>query len=98
MLSVVFFLIVYAVIGLAALTLAMRLVPPNRYFGFVTPRCLDSTELWYTVMTSVYAFVTGLTYAGFTAFVLEAMGMGAAATKFSLYASLSNTPIASRAR
>ena len=49
MLSVVFFLIAYAVIGLAALTLAMRVVPPNRYFGFVTPRCLDSTELWYTV-------------------------------------------------
>ena len=38
--------------------------------------------------------MTGLTYAGFTAFVLEAMGVGAAATKFSLYASLSNTPIA----
>ena len=42
----------------------------------------------------IYAFITGLTYAGFSAFVLEAMGLGAAATKFSLFASLSNMPIA----
>jgi hypothetical protein len=41
----------------------------------------------------LYAFVTGLTYAGFSAFVLEAMGKGAAATKYSVFASLSNTPI-----
>lgn len=47
----------------------------------------------YILWTTVYAFVTGLTYAGFTAFVLEAMGHGAAATKFSLFASLSNFPI-----
>ncbi len=47
----------------------------------------------YVVWTSVYGFVVGLTYAGFTAFVLEAMGTGAAATKFSLFASLSNFPI-----
>jgi len=37
---------------------------------------------------------TGLTYAGFSAFVLEAMGRGAAATKYNVFASLSNTPIA----
>jgi predicted MFS family arabinose efflux permease len=55
---------------------------------------LPHSEFWYIVMTSVYSLVTGLTYAGFTAFVLEAMGLGAAATKFSLYASLSNAPIA----
>jgi hypothetical protein len=42
----------------------------------------------------IYAFITGLTFAGFSAFVLEAMGLGAAATKFSLFASLSNMPIA----
>ena len=47
----------------------------------------------YVGYTSVYAFITGLTYAGFTAYVLEAMGMGAAATKYSLFASLSNFPI-----
>jgi MFS family permease len=51
------------------------------------------TEATYIVFTSIYAFITGLTYAGFTAFVLEAMGTGAAATKYSLYASLSNFPI-----
>ncbi len=51
------------------------------------------TESTYIVYTSLYAFITGLTYAGFSAFVLEAMGLGAAATKYSLFASLSNTPI-----
>jgi MFS family permease len=51
------------------------------------------TERQYVVWTTAYAFVTGMTYAGFTAFVLEAMGQGAAATKFSLFASLSNFPI-----
>ena len=47
----------------------------------------------YIVFTSLYAVITGLTYAGFTAFVLEAMGTGAAATKYNVFASLSNTPI-----
>ena len=46
------------------------------------------------MFTMLYAFVTGLTYAGFSAFVLEAMGLGAAATKYNLFASLSNMPIA----
>ena len=32
------------------------------------------TEPMYIVFTTIYAFITGLTYAGFTAFVLEAMG------------------------
>ena len=56
----------------------------------VAPR----TENTYILFTMIYAFITGLTYAGFTAFVLEAMGLRAAATKFSLFASLSNMPIA----
>jgi PAT family beta-lactamase induction signal transducer AmpG len=51
-------------------------------------------ELNFIVFTILYAFITGLTYAGFTAFVLEAMGLGAAATKYNLFASLSNIPIA----
>ena len=55
----------------------------------VAPR----TEAMYIVFTLVYAFVTGLTYAGFSAFVLEAMGAGAAATKYNVFASLSNIPI-----
>jgi MFS family permease len=52
------------------------------------------TEAMYVLFTSLYAVITGLTYAGFSAFVLEAMGRGAAATKYSVFASLSNTPIA----
>ena len=52
------------------------------------------TETTYILFTMIYAFITGLTYAGFSAFVLEAMGLGAAATKYSLFASLSNMPIA----
>ena len=51
------------------------------------------TEAMYVVWTSVYALITGLTYAGFTAFVLEAIGTGAAATKYNVFASLSNAPI-----
>ncbi len=34
-----------------------------------------------------------MTYAGFTAFVLEAIGKGAAATKYNVYCSFSNMPI-----
>lgn len=51
------------------------------------------TELSYIIFTSAYAVITGLTYAGFTAVVLEAMGTGAAATKYNVYAALSNMPI-----
>jgi MFS family permease len=51
------------------------------------------TEAMYVVYVLAYAFVTGLTYAGFSAFVLEAMGTGAAATKYNVFASLSNIPI-----
>jgi hypothetical protein len=48
----------------------------------------------YIVFTSLYALLTGVAYAAFTGFVLEAMGKGAAATKYNLFASLSNQPIA----
>lgn len=40
-----------------------------------------------------YSFTTGLTYAAFTGFVLDAIGAGNAATKYNGFASLSNTPI-----
>ena len=56
----------------------------------VAPR----TEAMYIVFTTVYALISGLTYAGFSALVLEAIGQGAAATKYNLFASLSNMPIA----
>ncbi len=40
-----------------------------------------------------YGFVAGLAYAAFTGLVLETIGAGAAATKYNIFASLSNTPI-----
>jgi len=52
------------------------------------------SETSFVVFASAYAFVQGLTYAGFSAVVLEAIGRGAAATKYNLLASLSNMPIA----
>lgn len=63
--------------ALCAVGMALAPRTPATFFMFVT----------------LYAFITGLTYAGFSAFVLEAMGTGAAATKYSAFASLSNTPI-----
>ena len=71
----------YVVYGLlqAACAIGMALMP--------------HTQTMFVAWASLYAFITGLTYAGFTAFVLEAIGKGAAATKYSVYASLSNFPI-----
>jgi len=51
------------------------------------------TEQMFVLWTSMYAFSSGLAYAGFSAFVLEAIGKGAAATKYNVFASLSNAPI-----
>ena len=51
------------------------------------------TEQMFVLWTSLYAFSSGLAYAGFSAFVLEAIGKGAAATKYNVFASLSNAPI-----
>jgi MFS family permease len=51
------------------------------------------TPRTYIVFTSLYAVITGLTYAGFSAYVLEAIGTGAAATKYNVFASISNAPI-----
>ena len=48
----------------------------------------------FVTFTLIYAFVQGLNYASFSAVVLEAIGGGAAATKYNLYASLANMPIA----
>ncbi len=68
-------------------------------FGFLMVICAVAmafsphTEIMYIVWTSFYAFALGLSYAGFSAFVFEAIGKGAAATKFTVYASLSNFPI-----
>ncbi len=71
----------YILFGLtqAAVTIAMAFSP--------------QTEDMFILYTSLYAFSSGLAYVGFSAFVLEAIGKGAAATKYNVFASLSNAPI-----
>jgi hypothetical protein len=71
----------YASIGLAlaAVAVAMGVAP--------------ATVAMYVVWNFVYAFTVGLAYAAFTALVLEAMGTGSAATKYNVFASLSNFPL-----
>jgi PAT family beta-lactamase induction signal transducer AmpG len=54
---------------------------------------LPRTQSMYILWTSAYGFTSGLTYAAFSAFVLETIGKGAAATKYNAFASLSNVPI-----
>jgi MFS transporter, PAT family, beta-lactamase induction signal transducer AmpG len=81
----------YASIGLALAGVGalMGLMAPGSPLNpsGVTPVTL------YVVGNLTYAFVVGLAYAAFTAVVLQAIGRGSAATKYSLYASLSNFPI-----
>lgn len=48
----------------------------------------------YYVFVLSYGFISGLCFAAFTAVTLEAIGTGAAATKYSIFSSLSNVPIA----
>ena len=73
--------VAYAVSGcfLAIVAVAMFLGPRN--------------QLGYGVFTLSYQFGSGLAYGAFTGFVLEAIGRGAAATKYNVLASLSNIPI-----
>lgn len=71
----------YAAIGVALAGVAVMMA------------VLPATVAVYVVMALVYAFVVGLAYAAFTAVVLNAMGKGSGATKYTIYASLSNFPI-----
>jgi PAT family beta-lactamase induction signal transducer AmpG len=71
----------YAGIGLALAAVAV--------FMGVCP----ATVSMYVAWSLIYSFIVGLAYAAFTAFVLEAMGQGAAATKYNVFASLSNFPL-----
>ena len=73
---------VYAGVGalMAASTMAMALAP--------------LTVGNYIAFGLLYSFITGLAYAAFTGLVLEVIGKSAAATKYNIFASLSNTPIA----
>lgn len=66
-------------IGLAVVAVAMAFSP--------------ATVAMYVAWMMVYNFLVGLAYAAFTAVVLNAIGAGSAATKYSLFASLSNFPI-----
>jgi len=51
------------------------------------------TEILYIIWTSIYAFTLGFCFAAFSAFVFEAIGKGAAGTKYTVFSSLSNAPI-----
>lgn len=66
-------------LGTASISVAMALSP--------------QTETQFMLWASLYNFANGLCYAAFSAVTLEAIGKGAAATKYNLMASLSNTPI-----
>jgi hypothetical protein len=71
----------YSIFGvlMACVTAAMALGPATvgAYVGF----------------SLAYAFITGLCYAAFSGFVLDAIGEGHVATKYNGFASLSNAPI-----
>ena len=51
------------------------------------------TPAMYVTFVLLYAAVIGACYAAYSAVVLEAIGQGAAATKFNFMASVSNIPI-----
>ncbi|MBC7557169.1 MAG: hypothetical protein H7195_09445, partial [Chryseobacterium sp.] len=78
-----------------------RMKPQNAYviFGLlgaitaVGMAYCPRTEIMFILWTSIYAVVVGLSYAGSTAFILEAIGKGAAATKYNIFAALSNAPL-----
>jgi predicted MFS family arabinose efflux permease len=72
----------YWVFGLAQALCAVAMA--------ITPR----TQAVYIAFVMLYWLITGFAYAAFSAVVLEAIGQGAAATKYNLFASLSNMPIA----
>jgi len=68
-------------------------------FGMLMAACAVAmaysphTETMFIFWTSLYAFILGLSYSAFSAFVFEAIGRGAAGTKYTMYACLSNFPI-----
>ncbi len=66
-------------LGLAGVAVAMGLGP--------------ATVAAYVVGNLVYSFGVGLAYSAFTAVALNAMGEGSGATKYNVFASLSNFPI-----
>ena len=51
------------------------------------------TEVMYILYVGLYMLIAGFCYAAFGAVVLEAIGKGAAATKYNLLAGIANGPI-----
>jgi PAT family beta-lactamase induction signal transducer AmpG len=82
-------------------TLCQRVHPRTAYAGIglalaavaVGMGACPATVSLYVAWSLVYAFAVGLAYAAFTALVLDAMGDGSAATKYNVFASLSNFPL-----
>jgi len=66
-------------VGTAVVALAMALGP--------------KTPLTFLIGATTFNFIIGFTYGAFSATALEAIGKGAAATKYNLMASLANVPI-----
>jgi PAT family beta-lactamase induction signal transducer AmpG len=68
-------------------------------FGITEALCAGAmalgprTESAYALYTLLYGLCSGLCFAAFGAVALEAIGRGAAASKYNLYSSLANAPI-----
>ena len=58
-----------------------------------TMAVLPASPLVYVAGGLTYSFITGFCFAAFSAFVLDAIGAGNAATKYNGFASISNAPI-----
>jgi MFS family permease len=61
--------------------------------GTLAMAAFSRTVSAFVFFTLLYAFIQGFNYASFSAVVLEAIGRGAAATKYNIFAALSNFPI-----
>lgn len=81
--------------------LCQRFHPRTAYAGIglllavvaVAMGASPTTVTMYVVWNLAYAFTVGLAFAAFTALVLDVMGKGSAATKYNVFASLSNFPL-----
>ena len=68
-------------------------------FGLTLGACAVAMALFprtasdYVIFTLLYAFMSGVCFAGFSAVTLETIGHGAAATKYNVFAGLSNIGI-----
>lgn len=68
-------------------------------FGLLQGACavgmafFPHTSQMYILWTLLYSITAGMAYSAYNAVTLEAIGKGAAATKFEVYASVSNAPI-----